>query len=328
MRRREVMVGLAAAAAWPLGALAQVTARTARVGILSGAALNTPATAPLHGAFVDQLRSKGWQEGQNLIIERRHTEGRAELFAARAAELLALSPDVIVASNSQAVAAAKAQTASIPIVMIDVSHPVEAGFIKSLAQPGSNVTGVTNQGKDIAMKHYELLREIRPSIQRIALVFTPSNAGSKLGLEEQTVVARALGIDVIPVPFEGPADIGEATAILKRERAQALQVHTTPVTIVHRAMIAKLAMEHDLPTISFNEAMARAGILMTYGANRAESWRRAADYVDRLLRGEQASVLPVEQPTRFDLHINLKTAAALRLALPPTLLARADEVIE
>ena len=178
------------------------------------------------------------------------------------------------------------------------------------------------------MKHYELLREISPAFQRVALVFTPSNAGSKLGLEEQTVVASTLGIDVIPVPFEGPADVGEATAILKRERAQALQVHTTPVTIVHRAMIAELAMEHDLPTISFNEAMARAGFLMTYGANRAESWRRAADYVDRLLRGEKASDLPVEQPTRFDLHINLKTAAALRLAIPPTLLARADEVIE
>src|SRR5918993_829269 len=212
MRRRQVIVGLAAAAAWPLGALAQVTARTARVGILSGAALNTPATAPLHGAFVDQLRSKGWQEGQNLIIERRHTEGRAELFAARAAELLALSPDVIVASNSQAVAAVKAQTSSIPIVMIEVSHPVEAGFISSLANPGANVTGVTNQGKDIALKHYELLREISPAFQRVALVFTPSNAGSKLGFEEQIVVARTLGIDVIPVPFEGPADVGEAAA--------------------------------------------------------------------------------------------------------------------
>ena len=255
-------------------------------------------------------------------------DGRKSWCAARAAELLTLSPDVIVASNSQAVAAAKAQTASIPIVMIDVSHPVEAGFIRSLAQPGSNVTGVTNQSKNIAMKHYELLREISPAVQRVALVFTPSNAGSKLGLEEQTLVASALGIDVIPVPFEGPADVGEATVILKRARAQALQVHTTPVTIVHRAMIAELAMEHDLPTISFNEAMARAGILMTYGANRTESWRRAADYVDRLLRGEKASELPVEQPTRFDLHINLKTAVALRLAMPPTLLARADEVIE
>ena len=328
MKRRQVIVGLAASAAWPLAALAQATPKTARVGFLSGAALNTPATTPLHEAFVDQLRSKGWQEGQNLIIERRHTEGQVELFAARAAELLALSPDVVVASNSQAVAAVKAQTSSIPIVMIDVSHPVEAGFIRSLANPGANVTGVTNQGKDIALKHYELLREISPAFQRVALVFTPSNAGSKLGFEEQIVVARTLGIDVIPVPFEGPADVGEAAAILKRERAQALQVHTTPVTIVHRAMIAKLAMEHDLPTISFNEAMARAGFLMTYGANRAESWRRAADYVDRLLRGEKASDLPVEQPTRFDLHINLKTAAALRLAIPPLLLARADEVIE
>jgi len=176
MKRREVIAGLGATAAWPLAALAQATARTARVGFLSGAALNT--MAPLHGAFLDQLRSKGWQEGKNLVIERRHTEGRAELFAARAAELLALSPDVIVASNSQSVAAAKAQTASIPIVMIDVSHPVEAGFIRSLAQPGSNVTGVTNQSKDIAMKHYELLREIGPAVQRVALVFTPSNAGS------------------------------------------------------------------------------------------------------------------------------------------------------
>jgi putative ABC transport system substrate-binding protein len=241
---------------------------------------------------------------------------------------MASSPDVIVATNSQAVAAAMSQTSSIPIVMLDVSHPVEAGFIKSLASPGSNVTGLTNQSKDIAAKHYDLLREINPRVERVALLFTPSNAGSVLGFQDQTATAQQAGISVIPVPFESAADLDSAAQIVRQGSAQALQVHNTPVALMNRLLIAKLAIELGLPTISFYPTMARDGLLMSYGADQAESWRRAATYVDRLLKGESPSDLPVEQPTAFKLVLNLKTANALGLSIPPTLLARADEVIE
>jgi putative ABC transport system substrate-binding protein len=311
----------------PSSAFAQTVMRTARVGILSGASITHPAAAPLFKALFDELRLKGWEEGRNLVVEARNAEGRAELYPARATELVALSPDVIVATNSQAVGAVIAHTSSIPIVMIDVSHPVEAGFVKSLANPGSNVTGVTNQHKDIALKHYDLLR-VAPNVERLAMLFTPSNAGSVLGLEEQVEAARQIGITSIPIPFEGPADLASAAETLQREKAQALQIHTTPVTIINRIALAKLANEHALPTISFFPVMVRGGLLMSYGAERFESWRRAAGYVDRILRGEQPSSLPVEQPTKFELVINLTTAKALGLTIPPTLLARADEVIE
>ena len=329
MRRRAfalLLMGVVAGVQCP--SHAQPVVKTARLAILSGASLGSPAAAPLFRAFRDQLARNGWEEGRNLIVDAAKTDGKADLFAARAAELVARSPDVIVATNSQAVAAAMAQTSSVPIVMLDVSHPVEAGFVQSLASPGSNVTGVTNQGKDIAIKHYDLVRELNPQVQRVGLVFTPSNVGSSLGLKEQTVTAHERGIAVVSIPFEGPADLDAAAMILKRERVQALQVHTTPATITNRAPIAKLALELALPTISFYPVMTQAGLLMSYGDNRIASWRRAATYVDRLLRGERPTNLPVEQPTSFHLHINLKTARALGLTIPPTLLARADEVID
>jgi putative tryptophan/tyrosine transport system substrate-binding protein len=309
-------------------AVAQASKKTGRVALLSGVAVTSEALAPPFRAFMEQMRLRGWEEGRNLVLDLRNTDGRADLFGARAAELVASSPDVIVATNSQAVAAAMSQTSSIPIVMLDVSHPVEAGFIKSLASPGSHVTGLTNQSKDIAAKHYDLLREINPRVERVALIFTPSNAGSVLGLQDQTATAQQAGISVIPVPFESAADLDSAAQIVRQEGAQALQVHNTPVALRNRLLIGKLAIELGLPTISFYPTMARDGLLISYGADQAESWRRAATYVDRLLKGESPSDLPVEQPTAFKLVINLKTAKALGLTIPPTLLARADEVIE
>jgi putative tryptophan/tyrosine transport system substrate-binding protein len=312
----------------PRTGLAQSSNKAGRVAILSGISVALPPAAPLFRAFMESLRAKGWEEGRNLTLDARHTDGQAELFGTRAAEIVASSPDVIVATNSQAVAATMARTTSTPIVMIDVSHPVEAGFVKSLSSPGLNVTGVTNQGKDIAIKHYDLLREINPHLERVGLLFTPSNAGSALGMKEQMAVAQQAGLSLILIPFEQPADLDDAERILKQERAQALQVHTTPVSIRNRAAIAKLAIESGLPTISFYPSMAKDGLLISYGADQVESWRRAADYVDRLLRGGEPASLPVEQPTKFQLHINLRTAKALGLTIPPTLLARADEVIE
>jgi putative ABC transport system substrate-binding protein len=287
-----------------------------------------PASKPFLDAFVDRLRALGWEQGRNLIIETRHTDGKSEQYAALAAELVALTPDVIVAPNSQAVAAAIAQTASIAIVMIGVSHPVEAGFIKSLANPASNVTGITNQLKDVDLKHYELLREIRPGLERIGVIFTSRNPGSVLSLQDAIVGTRQAGITVVPIPLEGPADIEAASAILTRERPQALEVHAAVLATNKLADIAKLATDHGLPTVAAFKFMARGGLLMSYGPDEVESWPHAARYVDRLLRGERPSNLPVEQPTKFDLVINLNTANALGITVPLTLQAQADEVIE
>ena len=211
----------------PVTGSAQDSNKTARLAILSGNALTSAAVTPLFRAFVEQLRLLGWDEGRNLVLDARHTDGRAELFAPRAAETVASSPDVIFATNSQAVAALKAQTSAIPIVMADVSHPVEAGFVQSLARPGSNVTGVTNQSKDIGDKHFEFLREIDPSLERVAVMFNPSNAGSVLGLRDQTISAQQAGISLVPIPFERPSDLEAAALAMRQQRAQALQVHTT-----------------------------------------------------------------------------------------------------
>jgi putative ABC transport system substrate-binding protein len=251
-----------------------------------------------------------------------------EMFAARAAELVALSPDVIVAPNSQAVAAAIAQTATIPIVMLNVSHPVEAGFIKSLVSSGTNVTGTTNQMKDVDAKLTELLRETRPGIASIGVIFTPSNAGSVLGLEQQTIAARSHGVTVVPIPLNRPADLDGIPAILDRERPQALVVHAPPIISLNLQSIAKLAVERRLPTVGPFKFMVRGGLLMSYGPDGLDSWRSTAVYVDKLLRGESASNLPIEQPKKFELVISLTTAKALGIDVPPALLARADEVIE
>ena len=329
MRRREFIIVVVAVAAWPLTGWAQRSAKVHRIGILSGASLSAPANAHLRHAFVEALRERGWVEGDNLAIEARATEGKAERFPELAAALVALNVDVIVATNSQAVSAARQTTGTTPIVMLDVSHPVEAGFVASLARPGGNVTGLTNQLKDINGKHYALLREIKPDLERMAVLFTPSNIGSALGVrDQQDGVAKQLGTSVLAVPVDSPADVETAFATIAREQAQVLQVHPTPVINIARARIVTLSIEYRVPTITAFKAFVRDGMLMSYGPDQADSWRRAASYVDRILKGVAPADLPVEQPTKFELVINLKTAKALGLTLPNSLLTRADEVIE
>ena len=326
MRRRELLAGLGSGfLAWPsAGRAQQSTTKPRRVAILSGG----PLRLPLLNAFLDQMRMMGWEQGRNFVLDARHADAKPEMFGVRAAELVALSPDLIVAPNSQSVSAAIAHTTSTPVVMIDVSNPVEAGFVKSLASSGSNVTGTTNQLKDVASKHYELLREVRPGLERMGVIFTPSNAGSALGVHEASVEMRRLGITLIPLAFDRPSDLDGVSAMLVPDGPQAVVVHPTPVTITNLAAIAKLALERRLPTVTAFRFMAQQGLLLSYGSDMPESWRRAAVYVDKLLRGESPSNLPIEQPTKFEFVINLRTARALGLAVPATLLARADEVIE
>ncbi len=308
---------------------AQPSTKVARVGILSGASLSTPANAYFREAFVEALRQRGWEEGKNLILEARATEGKPERFAEFAAELVGLKVDVAVGSNSQAVQALKDRTSTIPIVMLDASHPVEAGFVASLARPGGNITGVTPLLDEVAFKDIELLREIRPGIDRMGVFYTPSNAGSAL-LAKQTVesIPRRLGITLVPVPIDNAAEIDTAFAVIDREKLRAVHVHPTPVINSNRVRIAALMIERRIATSTGYSTLVRDGILMSYGPDQVESWRGAAAYVDRILRGAKPADLPVEQPTEFLLVLNLKTAKAIGVEFTPDLLTRADELIE
>jgi putative tryptophan/tyrosine transport system substrate-binding protein len=328
MRRRQ-FIGTLAGALLTGGIVAPATAQTVvRVGILTGASISTPANV-FREAFLHVLRQRGWEEGKNLIIEARATEGRAERYAEHAAELVALRIDVAVGSGSQGVQALKAASSTIPIVMLDVSHPIEAGLISSLARPGGNITGVTPQLDEVNAKALELLRELEPDLGRAGILYTPSNAGSALALKESLErIPQRLGMSLVPVPIDSAADIETAFAVIDREGLRAVHIHPTPVIGANRQRIAGLLIERRIPAVTGFNTLVRDGILMSYGPDQVESWRGAATYVDRILRGDKPADLPVQRPTKFQLVINLKTARAMGLTVPPTLLARADEVIE
>ena len=251
-----------------------------------------------------------------------------ERYAEFAAELVGLKVDVAVASGSQAVRALKDKTSTVPIVMLDASHPVEAGFVVSLARPGGNITGVTPQLNDVNVKAVELLRQVKPGIDRIGVLYTPSNAGSGLALQQALeTFPKLLGVSLVPVPIDNAADIDAAFAMIDREGLRALQVHPTPVINTNRVRVAALLIERQLPSVTGYSTLVREGILMSYGPDQVESWRGAAGYVDRILRGAKPADLPVRQPTSFLIAINLKTAKAIGLELPPDLLGvplRAD----
>ena len=330
MRRSLVLLAAAVLSANIAGSSqAQSPTRTVRVGIISGASLSTPANAYFREAFIEALRQLGWEEGKNLALEARATEGMPERYAEFAAELVGLKVDVAVASGSQAVRALKDKTSTVPIVMLDASHPVEAGFIVSLARPGGNITGVTPQLNDVNVKAVELLRQVKPGIDRIGVLYTPSNAGSALALQQALeTFPKLLGVSLVPVPIDNAADIDAAFAMIDREGLRALQVHPTPVINTNRVRVAALLIERQLPSVTGYSTLVREGILMSYGPDQVESWRGAAGYVDRILRGAKPADLPVKQPTSFLIAINLKTAKAIGLELPPDLLGRADELIE
>src|SRR5829696_8437801 len=300
MRRRRFVLALGAALltggiAVPVSAQ---TTKIARVGILSGASLSTPANAHFREAFVESLRKLGWEEGRNLIVETRATEGRAERFAEHAAELVALQVDVAVGANSQAVQALKDKTRTIPIVMLNTAGPVEQGFIVSLARPGGNITGVTNQGNDFLEKLLGLLLELKPGLDRAGVLYTPSNAASALGVKQAVeTIAERLGVSLVPVPIDSAADIDTAFAIIDREGLRAADVHTTPVIASNRARIASLLIERRMLTVTGTNTLVRDGILMSYGPDQVEIYRASAAYVDRILRGAKPADLPVQHPT-------------------------------
>jgi putative ABC transport system substrate-binding protein len=326
MRRREFLGVLGgAAAAWPLAAQAQQPRKLPSIGFLGP---STPSVSShWAAAFARRLRELGWIEGRTVAIEYRWAEGRNERFAEIAAEFVRLKVDVILTTGTTSVQAAKQATSVIPIVFAIAGDPVGAGLVDSLARPGGNVTGLSNQSTDLAGKRLELLRDVLPGLRRLAIIANAGNPYTMLEMGEVRAAARVLGLDVATLEIRRAAEIVPAFQALK-DRVDALYVVNDALVNSNRARIHTLATAARLPTIDNNRDYVEVGGLMSYGPNFPDLFRRAAEYVDKILRGAKPADLPVEQPTKFDLVVNLVTAEALGLSVPPSLLARADEVIE
>ncbi len=325
MKRREVISLLGGAAAWPLAARAQQPGKLPTIGFLG---TSTPvAMSQWVAAFVQRLRELGWVEGRTIAIEYRWAEGRSERLAEIAAEFVRLKVDIIVTYATPPVIAAKQVTAVIPIVSAVMGDPVGTSLVASLARPGGNVTGLSVLTPDLAGKRLEILREMVPGLHRFAFLGNVSNPTTVLEMGEVRTTARLLGLDVIALEIWDPEDIAPAFGTLKG-RAQALYVAGDPLVLTNRVRINTLALGARLPTNYNSREYIEAGGLMSYGVNWPALFRRTAEYVDKILRGAKPADIPIEQPTKFDLIINLTTAKTLGLEIPPTLLARADEVIE
>jgi putative ABC transport system substrate-binding protein len=329
VKRREFITLLGGAAAvWPLGASAQQTAKVARIGFLtSGLAINPH----LPEAFRRGLRALGYVEGRNVVIEYRDAEGKLERFPALAAELVALKVDVIVATNVPQAMAAIHATSTLPIVFAAAADPVASGLVTSLARPGGNVTGLSLMFPELVVKWLELLRQAVPGASRVALLWQPGVIGERTEkdiLMEAEAAARALGVRLQVVEARGPADFDTAFSDMTKARTDALAVMSTPTFFGERRRLVDLAAKTRLPTVFAYREYLDAGGLIAYGPSVADLYRRTATYVDKILKGAKPADLPVEQPTVFELVINLKTAKALGIDVPAQLLARATAVIE
>jgi putative tryptophan/tyrosine transport system substrate-binding protein len=324
MRRRNFITLLCGAMAWPLAARAQQAGKLPTIGFLGA---TTPATWSLFvAAFVQRLRELGWIEGRTVVIEYRWAEGRGERFAEIAAEFARLKVDVIVTAGG-AVLAAKQATSLIPIVFAVAADPVGGGLVASLVQPGGNVTGLSTQTAETAGKRLELLREIVPGLRQLAIMANAGYPAAVLEMAEVQAAARTLGLEVTTLEIRRAENIAPAFEALKG-RVEALYVCADSLVTTNRVRINTLALAARLPVMHGVREYVEAGGLMSYGPNFPELFRRAADYVDKILRGAKPADIPVEQPTKFDLVINLTTAKALGLTIPETFLVRADEVLE
>jgi putative ABC transport system substrate-binding protein len=325
MRRREFIAGVGAAAASPLVARAQQPAKLPIIGYLGP---NTPSVdSDRLPAFVNRLRELGWIEGRTVHIEYRWAEGLSERLTEMATEYVDRKVDVIVTAATPPTAAAKQATSVIPIVFAAVGDPVGAGLVASLARPSGNVTGMSLQQTDTAGKRLELLREVIPGLRRLAIMVDSGNASAVLDMREAQAAAKTAGLEAVTSEIRRPEDIVPAFDTFKG-RAEALYVCNDPLTITNRLRIVTSALDARLATVFDAREYIEAGGLISYGASFADLFGRSANFVDKILRGVKPADLPVEQPTKFELLINLKTAKALGITVPPALLARADEVIE
>ncbi|HEX9143342.1 MAG TPA: ABC transporter substrate-binding protein [Candidatus Binatia bacterium] len=304
---------------------AQPPGKVYRIGALTNLLPTAPEVLPLWEAFRKGLGEHGWIEGKNIVIEGRYAEGRVERFPSLAAQLVSLQPDVIVAVTGPGARSAKQATSTIPVVMVYVLDPFEQGLVASLARPGGNVTGLTFvAGPEIVGKQLELLKEVVPRVSRVGVLSYPDNQSS---LKEPQAAARALAVKIQPLEVRSADELEDAFAAMTRERAGALLVLTHPFIYAHARRIVNLAAKRRLPAMyPFRESVEDGG-LMAYAANAPDMFRRAATYVDKILKGTKPADLPVEQPKKFDLVINLKAAKQIGLTIPPNVLARADKVI-
>jgi putative ABC transport system substrate-binding protein len=328
MKRREFISLLGGAATWPLAAHAQQPERMWRVGALSGTGGDDPASQERLSVFLQEMNKLGWTVGRNLRLEERWGAGNVEHLRKQAMELIALAPDAILASGTVAMPPLLQATRTVPIVFINVADPVGAGFINSLARPGGNVTGFMQFEYSLSGKWLELLKEIAPNIKRVAVI---RDQNTSSGIGQFAVIqafAPALGIDVSPINARDVEAVQSAIADFARLPNGGLVVTAAAFTVIHRVLIARLAAQHRLPAVYPRKVYAADGGLISYGFDVNVQVRLAAGYVDRILRGEKPSDMPAQAPTKYDLTINLKAAKALGLAIPPTVLARADEVIE
>jgi putative tryptophan/tyrosine transport system substrate-binding protein len=322
-KRRDFITLLGGAAVWPLGARAQQPGKLPTIGFLGS---GTAAQSQWTGAFAQRLRELGWIEGRTVAIEYRWAEARTERYAEIAAELVRMKVDVIVTTGA-ALLAAKQTASTIPVVFAVAADPVGSGLVASLAQPGGNITGLSLQQADAAGKRLELLREVLPDLRRLAIMANVGSRGAAIDLAETETAARRFGLETVALDIRRTEDIAPAFETIKG-RADALYIVGDPLTNDNRTRINILALAARLPTTYIFREQVEMGGLMSYGPNLPDLFRRAGDYVDKILRGAKPANLPIEQPTKFDLVVNLITAKALGLEVPPTLLARADEVIE
>ncbi len=327
--RRKFLIAAGALLAAPLTVEGQQPGKVARIGLLgTRPPSKSKFTAALLKVFYAELKTRGWEEGRNLVVEARYSEGRAGKWSIFADELVSAGVDVIVASNAQAVDALRKATRTIPIVMSGLSQAVESGYVASLAHPGGNITGVIHSGPDLIGKHFELLFLIRPDMRKMGVMWSPNNRNSALAFKDQQVVARSLGVALVSLPVDALVDLGPALAKAQREGVPALTVHPTPAIVGGFRQIVSWANENRVIAFTGFSAFARGGFLMSYGADFKDIWRNCATYVDRILRGAKPAELPVQRPTKFELVVNLKTAKAIGLTIPPSIMLRADKVIE
>jgi putative ABC transport system substrate-binding protein len=328
MKRRAFITLLGGAAvAWPLAARAQQPTMPV-LGFVSFAQREATLQASWYEAFHDGLRDHGWVPGRNLLIEYRFADDKPDRLAALVQDLVRLKLDAIFVPTRPALPAVRTATTTIPIVFVSLGDPVAEGWVASLARPGGNLTGVAGLSPDLAGKRLELLRELAPSLSKVAVLWNPANSAEELAVKVTETAARSLGMSLIVEHAGSPGEFRRAIAAIAQSDAKSIVVLPDPMFLANREQLVALIRQSRLPAIYMETGFVAAGGLISYGPNFTELFRRAAAYVDKILKGAKPGDLPVEQPTKFELVINLKTAKGLGIEVPPTLLARADEVIE
>jgi ABC-type uncharacterized transport system substrate-binding protein len=330
MQRREFLTLLGtSAAAWPLAAQAQQAGRVWRIGYVSGNARPRSIEASIQGGFLEGMRELGYVEGKDFVMEWRFAAAMNERYPDIAAELVRLKADIIVAQNSRAAAVVRQATSTIPIVMIGVTDPVDSGLVESLARPGGNLTGLATSQQDVAPKQLDLLATSMPKLSRVAVLSNPDAPLQNASFMQSLLpTARKVGIAVLPLEAGSPQDIDRAFALASDERVEGLIIRVSPFFQDRRQQLAQLTLQYRLPSVFGNREFAEAGGLMSYGDSSREFSRRAAAFVDRIIKGAKPSDLPVQQPTKFEFVINRRTADTLGLSIPALLYIFADEVIE